>query len=393
MDAQPRNRPLHPPPLAVLFFSFLRLGATAFGGPAMIVHIRRLAVDRRGWLTDAQFRPGVALCQMIPGATAMQTAAYVGLRLRGMAGAAAAFIGFGLPAFLLMLLFSALYARSQQLTAFAAAFSGLRAVVVAIVAAAALSFGKSTLRTWRHAFITGASAALLLLEVNPLLTLALAGCLGGLLLESAPNASAPSALPDVRWRPRPLLGVVLVALAGLLLLRLDWPPLAALARVMLKIDLCAFGGGFTTLPLMFHDVVETHAWMTAPQFMDGIVLGQITPGPIVITATFVGWSLHGAAGALIATISIFLPSFLLVVGIAPWFERIRASALCSKVLTGILCSFVGLLLATALQLAANVAWDWPRAWIAAAAFSALLLKVDIVWVVLAGAAIGAARAY
>jgi len=119
------------PSLAILFLSFVRLGATAFGGPAMVAYIRRMAVEQQRWLDDAAFRDGVALCQTIPGATAMQVAAYVGFRARGVAGAAVSFIGFGLPAFILMVGLSAFYARSYALPPVVAIFNGLQLIVAA----------------------------------------------------------------------------------------------------------------------------------------------------------------------------------------------------------------------------------------------------------------------
>jgi len=121
------------PSLAILFFSFLKLGATAFGGPAMVPFIGRMAVEQRRWLDENTFRDGVALCQTIPGATAMQTTAYVGFRVRGVAGAAVSFIGFSLPAFLLMIGLSAFYEHSYTLTPVVAVFNGLQTIVVAIV--------------------------------------------------------------------------------------------------------------------------------------------------------------------------------------------------------------------------------------------------------------------
>ena len=121
--------------------------------------------------------------------------------------------------------------------------------------------------------------------------------------------------------------------------------------------------------------------------MNGIILGQVTPGPIVITATFIGYMLAGILGGIIATISIFLPSFVVLVGVAPYFDRLRSSALFNKIIGGILCSFVGLLLATAIRFALDVPWDVYHIALSLGALVALLLKVDILWVVLAGAAL------
>jgi chromate transporter len=133
------------PAIQELFRSFLRLGLTAFGGPAMIAYIRRMAVEKKHWLDPETFKAGVALCQVIPGATAMQAAAYVGLKARGAMGAAAAFVGFGLPAFLFMMVLSFLYSRFHDLPAAISLFAGLQAIIVGIVANAAVSFGGSAL--------------------------------------------------------------------------------------------------------------------------------------------------------------------------------------------------------------------------------------------------------
>jgi len=131
---------------AKLFLAFLRLGLTAFGGPAMIPYIRVLAVRKNAWLTEESFKHGVAVCQSIPGATAMQVAAYVGLRAGGMLGAVATYVGFGFPAFLLMVALAALYDRAHDLAAVISAFNGLQVIVVALVANATVSFGHSTIK-------------------------------------------------------------------------------------------------------------------------------------------------------------------------------------------------------------------------------------------------------
>jgi chromate transporter len=153
---------------------------------------------------------------------------------------------------------------------------------------------------------------------------------------------------------------------------------------MFRIDLFAFGGGFASVPLMFNEVVNVNAWMDGPTFLNGIALGQITPGPIVITATFVGFLLYGLLGGTIATFAVFLPSFLIVVGIGPYFDKLNAFPYFSKAVSGILSSFVGLLVAVTVLFALKVPWNLFRALIAVAAFIALLLKVEIYWVVLAG---------
>jgi chromate transporter len=373
----------------LLFGSFLRLGITAFGGPAMIPYVRKIAVERSHWLDGDSFQDGVALCQTIPGATAMQTAAFVGLKARGVGGAAVSYIGFILPACVLMLALSFAYARTHELPAVVAVFSGLQAVIVAVAANATLSFGKTSLKNWKSAVLAVIAAALFWLRANPVLIIILAALLG-ILLDGRQSGSRivhhSSQMPHTT---RPLLLLLVAAPAGLALLFWFQRELFHLAVLMAKIDLVAFGGGFGSVPIMFHEIVEVRSWMDGPTFLNGIVLGQFTPGPIVITATFVGYLVHGFPGAIVATTGIFLPSFLMLVGVAPWFDRMRSSPWFTSAIGGILCSFVGLLLSVTIRFGLNVQWDWAHAVLAAAAFAALYYKVDILWVVLAGTAVSA----
>ncbi len=377
----------NPPSLPRLFVSFLRLGTTAFGGPAMVAYIRKMAVEQNQWLDEATLQDGVALCQTIPGATAMQTTAYVGLRVRGLPGAAVSFVGFGLPAFCFMAILSAFYARTHDLPLVLAAFQGLRAMTVAIVAHAALTFGKRSVRGLADIIVATLAAVMFALKVNPMVVIVLAA-LAGLVLYRGPTRSMPkvtekSPLPvRSRWRMAPL---ILAVAAGFALLFMANRELFDLAALMFRIDLFAFGGGFASVPLMYHEIVDVRSWMNGETFMNGIALGQVTPGPIVITATFVGFLLHGIAGAVVTTVGIFLPSFLMVVGVVPYFDRMRASDRFNRCMSGILASFVGLLLAVTIQFGLDVAWNVPGIVLAGAAMVALLLRVDVLWVVLVGA--------
>ncbi len=377
------------PSLRLLFIAFLRTGITAFGGPAMIAYIREMAVGEKQWLDSESFQDGVALCQTIPGATAMQMAAYVGLKTRGVRGAISCYLGFGLTAFLLMLALSFAYSRTHELPAVISVFSGLQAVIVAVVANATLSFGKTSVKNWKSVVIGLIAAGLFWIMANPLLIIILAALLGMLMNGKQSVAQKTTRPASMRHTTIPLLFFLFGSAAGLSLLFYFRKELFELAVLMSKIDLIAFGGGFVSVPLMFHEIVEVRSWMDGPTFLNGIVLGQFTPGPIVITATFVGYLVYGFPGAFIATVAIFLPSFLMLIGVAPWFDRVRSSPWFTRAIGGILCSFVGLLLTVTIRFALNVHWDWSHLALAGATLGALLLKVDILWVVLAGTAISA----
>jgi chromate transporter len=270
----------HGPSLPLLFISFLRMGITAFGGPAMIAYIREMAVGRKKWLDQESFQDGVALCQTIPGATAMQMAAYVGLKARGVHGASCTYVGFGLPAFLLMLRLSFAYSRTHELPAVISIFSGLQAVIVAVVANATLSFGKTSVKDWRSVVIALVAGGLFWIMANPLLIILLAALLGILLNARQPVAQNAAPLANMQHTTIPLLFFLFGFAAGLSLLFYFRKELFELAVLMSKIDLLAFGGGFVSVPLMFHEIVEARSWMDGPTFLNGIVLGQFTPDPL-----------------------------------------------------------------------------------------------------------------
>lgn len=283
-----------------------------------------------------------------------------------------------------MLLLSALYSQAHSLPVVVSAFSGLQALIVAIVANSTITFGRTSLKNWRDITIAAIAAALFGLGLNPVFVIVIAGTLGFILHWGEGSIISVSA-PAARSRPSTSFFTLLVVAAiGYALLFFWQPKLFELASLMSLIDLSAFGGGFASLPLMFHEIVGGRSWMDGATFLNGIALGQITPGPIVITATFVGYLLYGLGGAVIATVAIFLPSFLMVTGITPYFDRLQASPYFNRAISGVLASFVGLLFTVTIRFALNVPWDLPRVVVAVAAFVALYLKVEILWVVLGG---------
>jgi chromate transporter len=353
----------------------------------MVAYIGDLSVKRKEWLDQETFKNGVVLCQSIPGATAIQVAAYVGLQTRGVVGALASYIGFALPAFIFMLGFSSLYAVSRNLPWVTALFAGLQVIVVAIVANATYVFGKTSLNHYKQFFVAAASAVAFGLGLSPFYVI-LGAALCGVLLSGGKLPDKPvTNEAKILSTSTALFALVGILATSLLFLYLLKPALLGLALLMLKIDLFAFGGGFASIPLMLQEVVNVKGWLDSRTFMDGIALGQVTPGPIVITATFVGYLVHGLPGAVVATIAIFTPSFLLLVGTAPFFHRLKQSSTFVSATQGILASFVGLLLYVTMRFALAVPWDILRGGLLAAALIALLRKVDLLYIVLAGAAI------
>lgn len=369
-----------------LFFSFLLLGSTAFGGPAILRQMKEFAVKDRRWLQEAEFREGIALCQSLPGATGMQMAAYIGRRTRGIPGAFAAYLGFGLPATLLMFLLSVLYERYRGLQFILPLFSGFQVIVVAIIVHAAYVFGRDTLKIPVDIGIAAISALLFGYAVHPL-AIILAASLAGTIFIKKTGAPHPQHHSDQTRRQavRGIVLLILLTMAAYIVLFLVDRTLFDLAAVMLRVDLFAFGGGFGSLPIMFREVVAAKGWLDSATFMNGIAIGQITPGPIVVTATFVGYLLKGFAGAMVATIAIFTPSFILLIAAAPFFDRFKASPYFAPVIKGIYASFVGLLGFIALKFGMAISWDRIKVLFALVVLAALLKRLPLPGIVLVGA--------
>jgi chromate transporter len=376
------------PSAAAIFGSFLRLGITSFGGPAMIAHIKELSVKRNKWLTEETFKDGIVICQSVPGATAMQMAAYVGLRVRGVRGAVASYTGFGLPAFLLMLTLAAFYSGSRKVPLVLSIFQGLQVMVVAIVANATFTFGRDIGKKPLNLVLAAAAAALFWIGVSPFAVIVGAAIAGGLMFKDSatppPSGKKEGGAGHV---PRPIVILMILACAGVVGLYFADRKLYQLAALMLRIDLFAFGGGFASLPLMFHEVVNAMGWLDGKTFMDGIALGQVTPGPIIITATFVGYLVRGIPGALVATAAIFTPSFIVLVTVTPFFDRLKNAKHFSGATRGILASFVGLLCYMTIRFAVAVPWDAVKVLFGIAVIVALARKVNILYVVLIGSAL------
>jgi chromate transporter len=353
----------------------------------MVAYIKTMAVEKYKWMDEATFKDGVVLCQSIPGSTAMQTAAYVGLRARSISGAFVSYIGFGLPAFILMLILSASYVGAHNMPGVISLFNGLQVIVVAIVARAAFTFGKNMVQTYRDIIIPVISAILLWIGISPFIVI-LGAALAGIIFFKKDNASAVFSPPPTDTGLFKKIALILTALcaalAGLYFLDRE---LFKLALLMFRIDLFAFGGGFAALPLMHHEIVVARGWMSSKTFMDGIALGQITPGPITMTTTFIGYLLRGLPGALVATLAIFTPSFFMVIIVTPFFDRLKGSPYFLGATKAIYATFVGLLCFITFKFGYAVPWDAARIILGLAAFAALYKKVDILYVVIFGAAI------
>jgi chromate transporter len=252
-----------------------------------------------------------------------------------------------------------------------------------------VTFGRSSIKNWRDAVLACGAAVFLFFRGSPILAIVASAAVSTFLYRGANLPIRPVAASHSTGR-RTVRLVLLAALVGgaaLAALFAANRRLFDLATIMAKVDLFAFGGGFASVPVMLHQVVDVRHWIDSKTFMDGIALGQVTPGPIVITATFVGYLIAGVLGAIVGTVAIFSPSFLMVLITVPYLDRLQQSLLFRRALRGILASFVGLLVAVTVQFALAASWSMPSIALALAAFVALWFKIDVLWVVFAGAAL------
>lgn len=378
--------------------TFFMIGLTSYGGPAIVARIREVTVLEKGWLSDEEFEETLAFVQILPGPVAVQTAAHIGWRFFGGLGVLLALTSYTLPAFLLMLALSAAYMRWETATVVATAFAGLGAVIVGIVAQSTLAMAQPALKDWRGVAIALAAALALFDGESTLLVLTAAALVGALLglhgADSAPAATdGPSGMPLPSGRYRTT--VAWVALVGgafaafVLASRLLAPAFPALGLAMTKINLLAFGGGYTAVALMFQEVVRntSHAWLTPKEFIDGLALGQITPGPVMITATFIGYRVGGPLGAVFGTVCAFLPSALFLTLLAPQFARVRELRAVQYAVRGLLAAFIAMLLHVLAQVADSaLVGPWQLA-LAGGSFVALQWRVNPLWVIVAATAV------
>jgi chromate transporter len=363
--------------LAEVFWLFLRLGLTAFGGPA--VHIAMMedeVVRRRGWLDRDAFLDLVAATHLVPGPNSTELAIHLGYRRAGWSGLFVAGAAFILPAVAIVWALAWFYVRFGRLPAVLGVLSGLKPVVLAIVAHACWSFGRTALETRRRRAIAALSAAALLLGTHELLVLAGAG-LAAIRLRRTRTAA---------------LGFAWLPLAGAAASGAATP--SGLFWIFAKVGSVLFGSGYVLLAFLRTELVLRRPWLTEAQLLDAVAVGQLTPGPVFTTATFVGYLVSGNAGALAATAGIFLPAFLFVAVSGPLVPRLRRSAAAGDFLDGLVAASVALMAVVAVLLLPDAVPDVIAGAIALLSLVLLVrFRVHAGWLMLGGALAGAARSF
>jgi len=375
--------------LRTIFLGFLQVGLTAYG-MAVLQKLRALVI-RRGWLTEEETNEGLAMVQLYPGPIMVDFTAYVGYQLRGVPGALLAAAGFVLPGFALVMLLSAAYFAVGDLAWAHKLFLGLEALVIGVLANVTLNLGQQAIKGRVEVFIALAAFTALLLKVNAILVPLAALALGALAI--APEKGAASSTYAAATSTRRLAAVTVLALAVIacaVVAGLSGTKLGQLAMSLFKIGSVAFGSGMAIISVMQAEVVQAHGWVSQREFLDGMALGQITPGPILLTATFIGYKLGGIMGAALATFAIFAPSIAMTLVFTELFGRIKHMKRVRGALAGVLAAFVGLLAVTLVQLG-GATLDGPAMFaLATAAFvAAHWFALDVGWIFGGGLALWA----
>ncbi|MEO0457843.1 MAG: chromate efflux transporter [Cyanobacteria bacterium P01_A01_bin.114] len=330
---------------------FLKLGALGFGGPqAHIAMASDEAVDRRGWLTPEAFSDGLAMCEMLPGPASTQMGIYIGYVRAGWLGALVAGLCFITPAFLIVVALAWVYFRFAQLPQLEALFFGLSPVMIAIILGFCWKLGRKSIVDWVGVAIAIATLALSVFsDLSTLLVFLIFGGVGLMVYGRRLGAGLGAGLLLAQAQTTPTVVEVLPKSSFWGLERIS-EFLGPLLFFFLKVGAFIFGGGLVIIPLLEFEVVERLHWLTRSEFIDGIAIGQLSPGPVVITAAFVGYKVAGVVGALVSTIGIFTPSFLFIMLAAPVLLRLRENAWIQAFLKGVKPAVLGAIAAAAIPL-------------------------------------------
>jgi len=375
---------------------FLRLGTTAFGGPAAhIAMMENELVRRRAWLTREELLDLVGAAGLIPGPSSTEVALYIGYRRAGWRGLLLGGLCFIMPAALMVTAIAWAYVRFGRLPAVSGVLYGIKAVIIAIVAQALVAFGRTAIKS-RWLLLLGAGAAAAnALGASPVLVLAAAGLVRALgVIARRPKSDgdddSAGAKTSALW-PGGATGLSGISAAGGAMASAAAPvSISKLFLVFLKIGAVVFGSGYVLLAFLRTDLVQSTHWLTEAQLVDAVAVGQFTPGPVFTTATFIGYVVGGVPGAIAATIGIFLPSFLLVAVSGPLIPRLRRSPVAGAFLDGVNVASLALMAVVGVQLGRAAIVDVPTALLAVASAAALFRwRINSAWLVLGGGLAGA----
>ena len=378
----------------LLFWTFLKIGSTAFGGfMALISVVQNYVVERKKLLTQDEVLDGISLATILPGPVAVNVVAYVGYKIRGLKGALICAFAVIFPSFLLLLALSYAYFTYGEIPAVSKVFSGFLPAVAAIIIAAAFNMGRKALTGSTEILIAIASMLALIFIDNfytTFVVMLVSGGIGYLAFfrkedEPAEKTSVKNLLPKNLL----ILSSVSAIVVAAAVLKANALLLAKLFSTFATMSLLLFGGGFVFIPLIQEVVVGNYGWVTHKEFIDGIALGQVTPGPILISATFIGYKVAGVIGAAIATVGIFAPPAILMLVCTNFLDLLKNSNQIKAVLKGVRCAVIGLIAAAAYIVILSAEQNYVTLMIFLLSLIGLLIiKLEVAWIIPVAGVIG-----
>ena len=363
---------------------FLRLGAIAFGGPA--AHVAMMdeeVVKRRQWMSREKLLDLLGVTNLIPGPNSTELAIHIGYERAGLWGLAISGMCFILPAMLIVWLLAAIYVESQSLPQLGWLLYGIKPVIIAIVVQALWKLGQKAVKDIPTIIAAIAVISAYFLGINEILLLVLGGI--GVMFAKILGRNDGTGFNSVWMIP---LSATLTN-TGTSAISPTAPGWGNVFFFFLKIGCVLYGSGYVLLAFLQRGLVEEHQWLTSQQLLDAVAIGQFTPGPVFTTATFIGYVIAGNAGAIAATIGIFLPAFVLVALVNPWVPKLRQSPWAAGFLDGVNAASMGLMAAVTYTLTRTALIDWVTLIIAiGSAIAVFRFKINSAWLVLAGGIIG-----
>ncbi|MFO7612655.1 MAG: chromate efflux transporter [Clostridia bacterium] len=360
---------------------FLKLGTTAFGGPA--AHVAMMEdeiVHKRSWLGKEKFLDLYGATNLLPGPNSTELAIHLGLERGGWAGLIIAGMCFILPAMIIVIALAAVYTAYGALPEISGIMYGIKPVIIAVILQALYRLGKSAVKDVFSGILGACAVLASFLGLHELLLLALAG----LIMMAFKNRGKLHKIKMSLWLP--VIPIASLASRGVPSGNMGLP---AIFLTFLKIGSVLYGSGYVLLAFLEADFVERLGVITNRQLLDAVSLGQFTPGPVFTTATFIGYIINGVPGAILATVGIFLPAFLLVGIVNPIIPKLRRSSWVSGLLDGVIIASLGLMAVVSIKLGIAAIMDVPTAVIAAVSvFIVFRYKINSAWLILAGAAVG-----
>ena len=348
--------------LSYIFFTFLKLGATAFGGyMSLVAFVQKQLVEVDKKLKEEDLLDGIFLTSVLPGPVAVNTIAYVGYHLRGIPGAVVTFAGIIIPSFLLVIFLSWLYFSYGNIPAVKNVFSGITPAITALIVTVAIGMTRKTIKLPAQ-WVLCLLAALLLIFIGgftvTFLLIIGSGIVGGFLFRQSVGQELISD-GEKRTGSRQLMtsGIVLLLLLCILLWGGQYPGAPEGIQIVSTfsgISLTLFGGGYVVIPALHELFVDNLNWLTSAEFADGIAIGQITPGPIFITATFIGYKVAGITGALLATLAMFTPPAVLTVLLSRFVKILNQSSVVKAAMKGVRAAVIGMIFASAVTIGQTI---------------------------------------